>query len=176
MSSVLEFGTEDALFAELNNEGTGFIIELEDDSNFVIIGEDPIAAAGDDIVTGGSADDMIFTNDGDDIISGGDGDDTLFGEAGNDIISGGNGDDIIDGGTGRDILFGGEGLDIFRFDLEDFQDGEVDTIQDFEQGIDEFLLGSDIDTDLISIEGNLIKYDGQDVIEVKGDEPDLEIF
>ncbi len=194
MSSVLEFGTEDVLFQQ-PHEGTGlFIIADSEGENTIFIREDPTAPFGNDVVLGGDADDNIFTGEGDDTIIGGDGLDLLSGQGGNDIIRGGEGNDIIDGGTGEDMLIGGEGNDtidggtggdtlvggegedIFKFQLADFQDGEIDIIQDYEQGVDSFDFASGIDPDLITQEGNLIKYDGETVIEVQGDEPDLEIF
>lgn len=173
MSSVLEFGTEDAVFQEPNpSNGSGlFIITDSQGPNFISIEE-----VGNDLVFGSNVNDNILTGEGDDVINGGDGNDFLDGDNGNDIIKGETGNDIINGGTGRDILAGGEGQDIFIFELEDFQDGELDTIQDFEQGVDSFQFGSDVDTDLITVEGNLVKYDGEAVIEIQGDEPDLEIF
>lgn len=181
MSSVLEFGTEDAVFEGPNDGGSGLLIYTESDSpnfisNFISIGEDGTDPVGNDIVFGGNLLDFISTGDGDDIIDGGSGNDVLDGGSGNDIISGGSGNDVIDGGTGRDILEGGAGQDIFKFQLEDFQDGKVDKIQDFEKGVDTIQLGSDINQDLITIDGNIVKYDGQEVIEILGDEPDLEIF
>lgn len=72
---------------------------------------------------------------------GGDGADTLTGTAGDDILIGGGGNDMLSGGAGRDILVDGAGSDSLRggagadlFVLT--PDGEVDTILDFEPGID----------------------------------------
>ena len=48
---------------------------------------------------------------GNDLILGGTQDDMLNGGTGNDIIVGGSGNDRMDGGTGRDLLVGGLGID-----------------------------------------------------------------
>lgn len=78
---------------------------------------------GHDLITGGSADDLIDGGDGydrisgmagDDILLGGAGDDHLNGMEGSDILVGGDGNDSLDGGTGRDILIGGLGGDYQR--------------------------------------------------------------
>lgn len=60
---------------------------------------------------------------GNDILEGGDGNDILYGEGGNDILIGGN---------GNDILYGGTGSDTFVFDSFI----GVDTVKDFERGLD----------------------------------------
>ena len=83
-----------------------------------------------------------FTGDGnalDNIITGGSGNDVLFGEAGNDTLRGGAGDDVLQGGDGNDIFDGqggtnwitsGNGQDTFIFNagsgnlqVDDFSDG-----------------------------------------------------
>ncbi|PZQ48342.1 MAG: hypothetical protein DI556_14425 [Rhodovulum sulfidophilum] len=58
----------------------------------------------------------------------------LYGFAGDDDISGGGGDDILVGGAGRDELTGGAGADRFVFSAQDA--GSVDTIYDFQRGVD----------------------------------------
>ncbi|MEE9388637.1 MAG: calcium-binding protein [Paracoccaceae bacterium] len=59
-------------------------------------------------------------------------DDVILAGAGDDTISGGAGNDILIDGAGSDTLIGGAGADLFAFD----PDGDDDTIQDFERGID----------------------------------------
>ena len=87
-------------------------------------------------LTGGNGKDTLNGTAGNDRLDGGNGDDTLFGGAGNDLLLGGNGDDTLRGGLGNDILNGGSGSD--RFVLAS---GEgTDTIQDFQNGIDKFVL------------------------------------
>lgn len=77
--------------------------------------------AGDDFVTGSTANDLVYGNEGEDIISGGLGNDSLFGgrgkdfltgEEGNDSLSGGQDGDFLIGGAGNDILLGGRGNDL----------------------------------------------------------------
>ena len=77
--------------------------------------------AGDDVVDGSTANDLVYGNEGEDIISGGLGNDSLFGgrgkdfltgEEGNDSLSGGQDADFIMGGAGNDILLGGRGNDL----------------------------------------------------------------
>jgi len=76
--------------------------------------------AGDDLVTGSTANDLVYGNEGEDLISGGLGNDSLFGgkdkdvltgEEGNDSLSGGQDADFLIGGAGNDILLGGRGND-----------------------------------------------------------------
>ena len=52
---------------------------------------------------------------GNDEITGGKGDDVIFASGGNDRIYAGNGDDYVDGGAGRDDVYGGQGADIGIF-------------------------------------------------------------
>jgi Ca2+-binding RTX toxin-like protein len=55
---------------------------------------------------------IVHGNDGNDTITGGGGNDILFGDAGNDSILGGSGRDILVGGLGNDSLNGGDGDDV----------------------------------------------------------------
>lgn len=105
---------------------------------------------GADIISGGSDDDFIFGGGGQDNIDGGSGNDTIEGGTGADVIRGKRGDDVIDGGDqgdnisggtgndtiiggkGNDTLYGNNGNDVFVFT----QGGNVDTIKDFELGVD----------------------------------------
>lgn len=77
-------------------------------------------------------------NGSDDVINALGGDDIVRGLSGNDILRGGAGDDLLDGGLGDDILTGGSGRDKFVLNA-----GEgVDTITDFEVGVDQIVLGN----------------------------------
>jgi Ca2+-binding RTX toxin-like protein len=76
-----------------------------------------------EIIQGGAADDKLTGTQGADQISGGGGDDRLVG---------GDGVDIIMDGAGSDRMWGGDGADIFVLG----SDGENDTIEDFEIGVD----------------------------------------
>ncbi|ROO75540.1 VCBS repeat-containing protein [Vibrio crassostreae] len=63
------------------------------------------------------------------------GDDTITGGLGDDILYGQGGEDTLIGGLGNDILTGGDGDDLFKWVDEPFQ-GDVDTITDFALGED----------------------------------------
>ncbi|MFS1879162.1 Ig-like domain-containing protein [Vibrio splendidus] len=63
------------------------------------------------------------------------GDDTITGGLGDDILYGQGGEDTLIGGLGDDILVGGDGDDLFQWVDEPFQ-GDVDTITDFALGED----------------------------------------
>ncbi|MDY6939468.1 MAG: Calx-beta domain-containing protein [Cyanobacteriota bacterium] len=115
-----------------------------------------------DTLTGGNS--FIEGTIEDDIILGLDGDDTLIGLAGGDILRGGTENDFLDGGLGDDILsggrgsnqlIGGEGGDLFIVRLLSDDEGEDDeepsqnqtqiqTILDFEDGIDRIGLAGNI--------------------------------
>lgn len=75
-----------------------------------------IGTDGDDTISTGSDDDIVWANGGNDSVTTGDGNDEAWGGAGNDLIRGGGGgdtlggdqgDDTIDGGAGNDKLWGG---------------------------------------------------------------------
>ena len=136
------------------------------------IGNDIAAGSlGDDIIYGEEGDDIlrgdensrspggtvggndtIYGGLGDDQIGGKTGNDQLFGDEGNDRIWGDDGDDLIDGGLGNDTLTGddfsgGQGNDTFVLAV-----GEgIDTIVDFEVGIDLLGLKGDLSADKLSI-------------------------
>ncbi|MEB3278646.1 MAG: FG-GAP-like repeat-containing protein [Lyngbya sp.] len=109
----------------------------------------------DDVLLGTSGDDTLVGSTEDDVIEGLEGDDVLSGELGNDLISGGDGDDLLRGGLGSDTLTGddssgGEGMDTFVL-----AEGEgVDTIVDFQLGIDLIGLTEEITADQLSITAN----------------------
>ncbi|MBO3276452.1 retention module-containing protein [Pseudomonas schmalbachii] len=73
---------------------------------------------------------------GDDILDGGSGNDLLFGQGGRDILLGGDGDDLLFGGMGDDVLTGGGGADQFFWlkgetghdVVTDFRIGEGDVL------------------------------------------------
>ena len=101
-----------------NNTSEFVTLSIADAANF------PLGVwmlAGDDVVDGSTANDLIYGNEGEDIISGGLGNDSLFGgrgkdfltgEEGNDSLSGGQDADFMIGGSGNDILLGGRGNDL----------------------------------------------------------------
>lgn len=85
---------------------------------------------------------------GNDIIKGGSGNDVLVGDNGNDKLFGDAGNDTLFGGLGDERLNGGAGIDLFVFEnvrgQSDARGLGYDTIEDFKQGEDFFVLGSDI--------------------------------
>ncbi len=108
---------------------------------------------GDDSLDGGQQDDLLYGGAGNDTLEGYVGNDTLYGEDGNDLIRGnrgadsidaGAGDDTINGGIGGDTLTGGAGADMFIYaatsDSFNKIAGGIDTITDFEHGVDHLIL------------------------------------
>ena len=95
-----------------------------------------VGTGGDDSIDGSIGNDTIDGDDGNDTINGDDGNDSLTGGLGNDSLIGGDGKDSLTGGLGNDSLIGGKGKDIFVLSADD----GVDTIEDYEDGIDKFLL------------------------------------
>lgn len=93
-------------------------------SKDVILRNDDVAGAGDDLLTGTA---------GADTLAGLGGNDRLFGGAGSDVLDGGDGDDLLVGGSGADVLSGGAGAD--RFHYSSPSDG-MDAILDFQAGVD----------------------------------------
>lgn len=100
---------------------------------------------GNDIVGGGKGNDLLYGDAGNDLLKGGPGDDALFGGLGNDILRGSLGNDIIVGNDGDDMFWGGEGADVFVFS----EDSGIDTIRDFEIGLDTIDLGGILFQDVI---------------------------
>jgi glycerophosphoryl diester phosphodiesterase len=83
----------------------------------------------------------------DDVVNGQGGDDILRGLSGDDILRGGDGNDLLDGGQGNDEYSGGAGADRFVLDLG----AGVDTIIDFEEGLDLIHLGSGLTADNVQL-------------------------
>lgn len=82
-----------------------------------------------------------------DVINGLGGNDTLRGLSGGDILRGGDGDDLLDGGLGDDVYTGGAGADTFVL-----ASGQgIDTITDFEVGIDQIRLGTGLTADTMRL-------------------------
>ena len=91
---------------------------------------------GNDSLSGGNLDDILVGGGGDDILNGGENRDTLDGGDGVDELRGGDGPDVLIGGKGLDILFGGNNNDLFVLGAGQGRD----TIKDFGNGADRFLL------------------------------------
>ncbi len=123
--------------------------------------------AGFDFINGSEGDDVIYGGDNIDFLMGGAGNDTISGDGGDDFILGGAGDDVIKGGAGNDNLFGGAGKDTFV--LEFFDNGGVDTINDFQVGEDKIEIhgvGADAQVNYDEITGQL-SVDGQDIAKLQ---------
>ncbi|BAY16080.1 protein with type I secretion target domain and SCP-like extracellular domain [Anabaenopsis circularis NIES-21] len=81
-------------------------------NNKVIVALNLLGTTGNDVLSGGAANDTIRGNAGNDRITGGDGNDLLYGDSGSDRLNGGRGNDSVFGGTGSDRLFGDDGNDV----------------------------------------------------------------
>jgi Ca2+-binding RTX toxin-like protein len=101
---------------------------------------------GNDTLIGGTGNDQVSGKGGDDELFGGEGEDQLFGDDGDDLLRGGLGNDTLTG----DDSSGGEGMDTFVL-----AEGEgIDTIVDFQLGIDLIGLAEEITADQLSITAN----------------------
>ena len=96
----------------------------------------------DDAINGQGGNDILLGRSGDDLLRGGDGDDIL--------LDGGAGNDRLDGGAGDDDLFGGADADQFVLRAGD----GADTIFDFEDEIDSFLLADGLEFEQLGIDSS----------------------
>lgn len=102
--------------------------------------------SGNDELSGSNGIDFLFGGNDNDVLMGGGDNDFLRGEAGDDLLQGGaatddmrggSGNDTLDGEAGLDRLYGGAGADSFVYnDATDSQIGGIDTIYDFQRGLD----------------------------------------
>lgn len=103
-----------------------FVLDLKD-GNDVLTNNSQVrifvyGGPGNDVLTGGAANDGLFGDDGNDVINGNGGSDFINGGTGNDVINGGAGDDRIDDPAGNDAVSGGAGNDNIQ------ENGGTDTI------------------------------------------------
>lgn len=122
---------------------------------------------GSDQISGRAGDDDLIGGDGNDRIAGDKGNDSLTGDNGDDVLNGGNGDDTLSAGNGNDQLTGGAGADLFLLDLKT---GRT-IINDFQDGLDTFSLGTGISSRTIRITQSgadtIITSNGQELAVVK---------
>jgi subtilisin family serine protease len=136
------------------------LIDAANDNSTLVGGEGDDSLTGstkEDLLFGGSEADSLSGEDGNDNLNGGTGsdilnggldDDIVFGDLDKDTIIGGDGNDQVDGGEGDDSIYdtqgndnltGGEGSDSFFL----LPDTDADTILDFQDGQDKFVLMED---------------------------------
>lgn len=99
-------------------------------------------------------------------LSGYGGNDTLIDNFGNDRLIGGSGNDILAGGAGNDTLIGSTGNDKFlpRFNIDaafSVSAVGVDTINDFNLGVDKIVLNKTLFTALTSVPDNGFSVQGE---------------
>ena len=132
---------------------------------------------GNDILKGGNGDDTIYGGSGNDSLDGGVQVDHLYGGSGSDTLVGGNGIDYLYGGYGADSLTGGSGTDTFVF-LSTLDTG--DTITDFTVSADKIdfsalysgTLGFTANTTALSAHSAISFYDtatNQTIVQVDTD-------
>ncbi len=148
---------EGAEFFDTPQEGGGLYAARQEDTTNILIFEDT-----NDVATGGDEVDVLSAGGGDDNIQGAEGDDFVFGGLGDDIARGGKGDDVIVGGEGSDVLISGEGSDIYEFFADQFVEGDLDTILDFEAGSDAIVVVGSTDASYEASSG-LLSVDGLEV-------------
>jgi len=92
-----------------------------DEANGALPAAHLFGGAGNDVLTGGSGNDLLFNGTGNDTLNGKGGDDLLFDGAGNDVLIGGTGSEMFgeagndrmiwNPGDGSDLMEGGDGVD-----------------------------------------------------------------
>jgi Ca2+-binding RTX toxin-like protein len=141
--------------ATLGTQSTAVLTIVDDDlppSGITLNG-----TPGNDFLMGTDFDDTIDGKRGHDVIAGKRGNDLMTGGGGRDRLRGGSGNDTLIGGSGDDTLIGGSGNDYFSFNTgKNFaaNDLGIDTITDFEIGIDKIVLGAKTFRELNSSIGN----------------------
>ena len=109
--------------------GRVIVYGLDGDDNIAFSGNVSLEAhggAGNDAITGGAGDDVIW---------GGGGNDTITGSAGNDVLLGGDGQDRIVGSAGHDILIAGDLSGLFNSSSTD-----ADKYKPFDGKVYDYLL------------------------------------
>lgn len=119
----------DVFYGDYQMPSGGRVIVYSGDGNDQVFATDArysvslFGEGGHDLMTGGSADDLLdggdgvdrlWAGNGNDLLLGGDGDDYLYAGEGNDVLIGNRGNDYLDGDLGRDLMIGGEGQDYLK--------------------------------------------------------------
>ena len=148
---------EGAEFFDTPQAGGGlYAAGQEDTTNILTFGDT------NDVAVGGDEVDIISGGAGVDNIMGAEGTDFMFGGAGDDIVRGGAGDDVVVGNEGSDVLISGEGSDIYEFFADQFVEGDLDVILDFEIEQDAIVVVGSTDVDY-NVQTGLVSVDGLEV-------------
>ncbi len=141
-------------------------------------GNDTLYGGGDqDLLTGGPGDDKLYGGIGDDRLQGWDGADKLYGENGKDALYGGPGNDLLYGGAGNDYLcagssddslWGGDGVDTFVFRPELSAPKSQSVYKDWQIGIDQLSIDSDLMPNGITKSMIKVEADGDLFIQTAG--------
>ena len=106
-----------------------------------------LGKAGNDTLQGFAGNDGLFGSRGDDSLIGASGNERLRGGVGDDLLDSGIGNDRLVDGEDNDTLTGGSGSDRFLFQV-----GQgTDTITNFEDGVDYFLLAGGLTFEQLDI-------------------------
>ena len=152
---------EGAEFFDTPQEGGGLYAAGQEDTTNILLFPDT-----NDVAVGGDEVDIISGGAGVDNIMGAEGTDFMFGGMGDDIVRGGEGDDVVVGNEGSDILISGEGSDIYEFFADQFVEGDVDIILDFEIERDALVVIGSTNVDYNAQTG-LVSVDGAEVASIE---------
>ena len=152
---------EGAEFFDTPQEGGGLYAAGQEDQTNILIFSDT-----NDVAVGGDEVDIISAGGGDDNIMGAEGTDFMFGGMGDDIVRGGAGDDVVVGNEGSDVLISGEGSDIYEFFADQFVEGDVDVILDFEIDRDSLVFIGSTEV-AYNDQTGLVSVDGTEVISLE---------
>jgi Ca2+-binding RTX toxin-like protein len=99
--------------------------------------------------TGGTGNDQLYGSAFSDFFRGGLGNDSIYAYGGNDVVRGGAGSDLISLGTGDDTLY---------YSFDQLQNGDIDTVTDFNTGTDVDILA--VDANRVGGSGNFSNFSG----------------
>jgi Ca2+-binding RTX toxin-like protein len=99
--------------------------------------------------TGGTGNDQLYGSAFSDFFRGGMGDDSIYAYGGNDVVRGGAGSDLVSLGSGDDTIY---------YTFDQLQNGDIDTVTDFNTGTDFDILA--IDANRVGGSGNFSSFSG----------------